>query len=50
MIGEVVLDPSNPADCDLEMIRRGYITINAINLDNTDAIEQARLKESGIEE
>ncbi|MBQ9549101.1 MAG: 5'/3'-nucleotidase SurE [Bacteroidales bacterium] len=49
MVGDVVSDPANADDADHLLIRKGYITVVAHNLDNTDYAHARQLRESGLE-
>lgn len=49
MKGELVNDPRNGDDADHNLLKHGYITISAHNIDSTDRAENARLKARGIE-
>ena len=50
MCGEIVEDPANDESCDIAQIAQGYTTICAINLDNSDRVQQQILIDSGIED
>lgn len=49
MGGTVVKDPGNGPDTDVELIADGYITLTAHSILTTDAQEQERLRELGLE-
>lgn len=50
MVGDVVSDPDNADDADHLLIRQGYITVVAHNLDNTDYAHARLLRDSGMEQ
>lgn len=50
MGGEIVKDPDNSEETDVELIARKYITVTAHSILTTDQREQRRLRSIGLEE
>ena len=50
MGGTVVKDPANGPETDVERIAEGYITLTAHSILTTDAREQQRLRDLGLEQ
>ena len=49
MVGEFLDDPRNPDDADHHIMSRGYISVVAHNVDNTDYQEVERLRKNNLE-
>ena len=50
MGGEIVKDPDNTDETDVELIARKYITVTAHSILTTDQREQRRLRKIGLED
>ena len=49
MVGTFVDDPDNVPGADHHLVKEGYVTVTVHNLDNTDRVLAARLRDAGFE-